>query len=443
MKKICWTPNRILATGFALLVLAGSALLCLPLASRSGEAIPFLSALFTATSATCVTGLALFDTWTQFSAFGQVVILTLIQIGGLGFMTAVMAILFLTDSHIGLRQRSLLAESIGLNRLAGIVRVARRILCGTALFEGLGAVLLATRFVPLFGLKRGIWFAVFHSVSAFCNAGFDLLGVMSPSSSLTYFYDDPVVVLTIAALILIGGIGFIVWTDIMEFHREKRELRLHTKLVLIMTALLTILGTAAMLLLEWDSAFKGMSAGDKLLNAFFHAVTPRTAGFNTVDFGTMTDAGKAVTMLLMYIGAAPGGTGGGVKVTTFAVVVLSVCASLKMKEDTSVGKFRLDSHTVTRAYMAFMVFLGLIVIGTLVLCIDGVDFLSAAFECVSAIATVGLSLGVTSSLHTASKIVIILLMYAGRVGGLTVFLAMNRRTSSAKLKNAVGKVIVG
>ena len=443
MKKFVWTPNRILAVGFAVMMLTGGLLLSLPAASRDGAAIAPLNALFTSTSAACVTGLSLYDTWTQFSFFGQAVILALIQLGGLGFICAMTAVLFLTKKRIGLKQRALLAESIGTSRLAGIIKLARRILLGTAMFEGAGALVLATRFVPLLGWWRGMWFSLFHSVSAFCNAGFDLMGLLSPSSSFTAFYDDPVVVLTLAVLILAGGIGFVVWADILDFRREKRSLRLHSKLALIVTLALTVLGTAGLLALEWNGALSQMSPGEKLLNAFFHSVTPRTAGFNTVDLGSLGGAGKAVTMLLMLIGAAPGGTGGGVKVTTFAVVLAAVLAVIRQKDDVSLGKYRLEDSAVSRAFAVLVIFLGMASVGTLVLCIDGVDLANAMFECVSAVATVGLAADLTAPLGTASKIVIILLMYAGRVGGLTLFFAMNRSSVHARLKNAVGKVLVG
>jgi len=443
MKREQWTPTRILAAGFAGIILIGAVLLALPVSSRSGESIPLLNAIFTSTSATCVTGLVVYDTWTQFSFFGQAVLLILIQVGGLGFITAVIAIFMLTNRRIGLRQRLLLAESVGDGQLSGVVRMSRRILSGTALFEGCGAALLASRFVPEFGWGRGLWFSLFHSVSAFCNAGFDLMGVLSPYSSLTRFDDDPVVVLTIALLIILGGVGFIVWNDLVEAHRERRALQLHTLVTLLATAVLLAAGTLAMLLFEWNGTLSGMSFGKKLLNAFFHAVTPRTAGFNTVDIAAMTDAGKALTVLLMFIGAAPGGTGGGVKVTTFAVVLLSACASLAGREDTSVGRRRLEEKLVRGAFCSMSVYLGMTTLGILVLCSQSVRFADAVFECFSAIGTVGLSVGITASLNVVSKIVLILLMYAGRVGSLTVFLAMRRRSGSFKLKNPIGKVIVG
>lgn len=443
MKRFRWTPNRILATGFAVMALLGGLLLSLPAASRCGEGMAPLDALFTATSASCVTGLAVYDTWTRFSPFGQAVILLLIQLGGLGFIMAMVSVLFLTKRHIGLRQRALLAESIGTDRLAGIIKLARRILIGTALFEGGGAVILATRFVPIFGWARGLWFALFHSVSAFCNAGFDLMGVLSPSSSFTAFSGDPAVVLTLAVLILAGGIGFIVWADLLDSRREHRRLRLHSRLALVMTGALTLLGTAALLALEWDGALGGMSVGEKLLNAIFHAVTPRTAGFNTVELGSLGSAGKGVTILLMLIGAAPGGTGGGVKVSTFAVVLAAVYAAIRQRDDVSLGRYRVESHTVSRAFAVFVIFIGMATVGTLVLCTQGVDLANAIFECVSAVATVGLAADLTQPLTAASKMTIILLMYAGRVGGLTLFFAMNRRAGAVRLKNAVGKVYVG
>ena len=443
MKVRQWTATRILTVGFACMILVGSILLSLPIASRSGEQIPFLNALFTSASATCVTGLTVYDTWTRFTGFGQVVILLLIQIGGLGFMTVAILFSLAVGRRIGLRERSLLAEAVSSMQLGGVVRLVRRTLIGTAIFEGAGAAILAIRFIPLFGLGRGIWFAVFHSVSAFCNAGFDLMGIQKPSASLMYFLNDPLVVFTIAALIIVGGIGFVVWNDLIESHFRLRKLKLHTRAVLISTLTLIVAGTLLFLLLERNGVLAGMSAGGRFLAAFFQSVTPRTAGFNTVDIASLSDGGKLVTMLLMFIGAAPGGTGGGVKVTTLVVVAAAVNASLRNREDISIWHFRLDAETLRRAFCGMAVYAALTLGGILVLCIQGIPLADSAFECLSAIGTVGLSTGITESLPPLSRVVMILLMYAGRVGSLTVFLAVSRSNRSGKIRNPVGKIIVG
>ncbi len=438
-----WSTMRIIAVGFAFIILMGGLLLCLPVASRDGGAIPFTNALFTSASATCVTGLVVYDTWSQFSVFGQAVILLLIQIGGLGFMTIAILFSLVVGRRIGLRERSLLAEAVSATQVGGVIRLVRRMLFGTALFEGVGAVLLAFRFVPLFGFGRGVWFAVFHSVSAFCNAGFDLMGAHTPSSSLTYFYNDPLVVLTVATLIIAGGIGFVVWNDLVDNRFCPGRLRLHTRAVLISTLGLLLAGTLLFLLLEHDGAFSGMNMPERVLSAFFQSVTPRTAGFNTVDMAALSDGGKLVTMLLMFIGAAPGGTGGGIKVTTLVVVAATVYASLQNREDVSIWHFRLEAETLRRAFCGIAVYTAMAFCGILVLCTQGQPLADATFECFSAIGTVGLSTGITPVLPTLSRLAIMLLMFAGRVGSLTVFLAVARSNRSGKLRNPIGRVIVG
>ncbi|HWP51889.1 MAG TPA: TrkH family potassium uptake protein [Clostridia bacterium] len=438
-----WRATQILAAGFALIILIGGLLLSLPAANRGSEAIPFLNALFTSASATCVTGLVVYDTWTQFSIFGQVVILLLIQVGGLGFMTVAILFSLAVGRRIGLRERSLLAEAVSAMQVGGVIRLVRRMLIGTAVFEGIGTALLALRFVPLYGIGRGLWFAAFHSISAFCNAGFDLMGIHTPSSSLIYFYNDPLVVLTIAILIIVGGIGFVVWNDLVESRFCPGKLRLHTRAVLIATMSLLIIGTLLFWLLEYDWAFSAMSAQERILSAFFQSVTPRTAGFNSVNMAALSDGGKLVTMILMFIGAAPGGTGGGIKVTTLVVMAATVLASLRNREDVSLWHFRLEAETLRRTFCGVSVYLVMTVCGVLVLCIQGQPVADAAFECLSAIGTVGLSTGITAELPPLSRIAVILLMYAGRVGSLTVFLAVSRSHRGAKLRNPIGKVIVG
>ncbi|MDF3004918.1 MAG: Trk family potassium uptake protein [Oscillospiraceae bacterium] len=438
-----WTATRTIAVGFAFIILVGGVLLSLPIANRNGEFIPFLNALFTSASATCVTGLVVYDTWTQFSVFGQTVILLLIQIGGLGFMAIAILFSLVVGRRIGLRERSLLAEAVSATQVGGVIRLVRRMLIGTALFEGVGAALLSVRFIPEFGWGRGLWYSVFHSISAFCNAGFDLMGFRAPSSSLTYFYNDPVVVLTIATLIVVGGIGFVVWNELIESRFCFGKLRLHSRAVLISTFTLLMVGMLLFLLLERDGVFSAMSIQERILSAFFQSVSPRTAGFNTVDIAALSDGSKFITMILMFIGAAPGGTGGGIKVTTMVVMAATVLASLRNREDVSIWHFRLETEILRRAFCGVSVYLAMTVCGVLVLCAQGQLFTDAAFECLSAIGTVGLSTGITQTLPPLSRIVIVLLMYAGRVGSLTVFLAVARSNNGGKLRNPIGKVIVG
>ncbi len=418
-------------------------MLSLPISNRDNVGIPLLNGIFTAASSTCVTGLVLYDTWTQFSYFGQAVILLLIQIGGLGFMAVIVLFSLVIGKRIGLRERTLIAESVSAAQVGGVVRLVRRALIGTAIFEGTGVLLLASRFIPQFGIGKGIWFSIFHSVSAFCNAGFDLMGIRDPFSSLTTLYNDPVVILTIGGLIIVGGIGFMVWNDLVENRFKYGKLRLHTRVVLPATLAILLAGTVAFILLESNGEIGSMNMGDSILSAFFQSVTPRTAGFNSVDLASLSDGSKFVTMLLMFVGAAPGGTGGGVKITTLVVIMAAVFAQLKAREDVTLGHSRIDPETLRRAFCGVAIYLTMTVAGVLTLCAQGQPFTDSVFECLSAIGTVGLTTGITRSLPALSRVVIILLMYAGRVGGLTLFTAVAQSNNGSKIRHPIARIIVG
>lgn len=438
-----WSSTRLLAVGFTILILFGTILLELPVSTRGNTGLSFMDALFTATSATCVTGLSLFDTYTNFTLFGQIVILFLIQIGGLGFITVAMLFSLATHRRIGLRMRSWLADGIGSLQLTGIVRMVRRVLLGTALFEGAGTMLLSIRFVPEFGFRKGLWFSLFHSVSAFCNAGFDLMGTIEPSSSLTGFYDDPLVILTISALIILGGIGFIVWTDIVDCKYQIKKLNYHSKVVMTFTAVLLVAGTVLFYFSERKASMSGMDRGERILSSFFQSVTPRTAGFNSINLSSLSSAGQILTMILMFIGAAPGGTGGGVKITTFLVALASMYASHKKKNDTVIGQFRIDDDTIRGAFCSITTYISITAVGVFILCTQGIDVSKSIFECLSAIGTVGLSSVDAHYLNSITKFVIIVLMYTGRVGSLTVFLALSSKENNNGLRKPVGKLLVG
>ncbi|MFH0993226.1 MAG: potassium transporter TrkG, partial [bacterium] len=332
-----------LALGFAIIIIIGTMLLMLPLANKSGTTISFLNALFTSTSATCVTGLVVFDTYTQFTLFGQIVILILIQIGGLGFMTVAVMFALVLRKRIGLKERSTLMESTNSMQIGGVVRLAKRILIGTAIFELIGAALLCIRFVPMFGFSKGVWYAVFHSISAFCNAGFDLMGTITPYASLTPFVSDVLVNVVVMTLIVIGGLGFIVWNDILEHKFHVSQFRLHTKIMIVATFTLIILSAGLFLIFEGNAAFAGMNGGESVLAALFSAITPRTAGFNTVALTSLSEAGSGLTMVLMLIGAGPGSTAGGIKLTTMVVILLAVVAHVRGREDINVFGRRLET----------------------------------------------------------------------------------------------------
>ena len=444
ISKARFSARQILAAGFALIILSGALLLMLPLASRNGASIPFLNALFTATSATCVTGLVVYDTWTQFSLFGQAIILLLIQIGGLGFMTFAILFAMALGKRIGLTERGYLMEAVSASQLGGIVRLAKHILLGTLFFESLGAILLFSRFWPRFGLADGIWFSIFHSVSAFCNAGFDLMGSIQPFTSLIPFVNDPLVNLTIISLIIIGGIGFVIWDDLLKNRWHFTRYLLHTKVTLVSTGIVLFVSAALFYFLERDAAFAGLSSGGKLLAALFQAVTPRTAGFNTVDLTALSQGGSLLTMLLMAIGAAPGSTGGGIKITTFVVILLAVWANLQRREDVEIFHRRLEANLVKRAFLSTaFYFILLSSASLLILATQNLTLKDTLFETFSAIGTVGLSTGITRTLLPFSKLIILLLMYAGRVGSLTIFLAATEHRNVNPLRNPEDKIIVG
>ncbi|WP_295588318.1 TrkH family potassium uptake protein [uncultured Oscillibacter sp.] len=441
MKQRRFSLNAVqnLALSFACIILLGGLLLTLPIASRSGQPLPFLDALFTSASATCVTGLVLYDTWTQFTLFGQVVILLLIQVGGLSFMTVTIFISMLLGRRIGLHSRAVLMDTVGALQMAGIVRLTRRILKVTAVCEGLGALALLFWFCPRYGL-RGIWMSVFHAVSAFCNAGFDLLGT---GTSLTTAAGEPLLNIVLMLLIISGGLGFLVWDDILTHKFRFSKWRLHSKVAFTGTLAALVLGTAAFYILEGDYAFAGVPSSQKLLMAAFQSVTPRTAGFNTADLMALSESGKLLTMILMFIGAGSGSTGGGIKINTFAVLVLSALARVRRREDVELFGRRLDSGDIYKAFSVVSMYFMTCMAGCMVLCLDGISMDGALFESLSAMGTVGLTLGVTPTLPTASKIVVTLMMFAGRVGSMTVLMAMVRDRPAAKLRKIPEKILIG
>ena len=409
---------RIIVAGFLGIIIIGAGLLMLPISSRAHVYTGPLTALFTATSATCVTGLIVVDTATYWSGFGHAVILILIQIGGLGFMSIISLSLLVLRKHVGLRSRIMIMQSFNLNGLDGVVRFVRNILIGTLIVEGTGAIILATRFVPDFGLGRGIWSAVFHSISAFCNAGFDIVGTRNGVSAIMVYAHDPIVLLTLAFLLIIGGLGFFVWEDFYS-KRSYRKLQIHSKIALIMTGVLLIGGMLLLLITEWDNyaTFAGFNFGDKLLNAFFQSASPRTAGFNSVDQGLLTEAGKVITILLMYIGAGGGSTAGGIKTVTVGILILSTFATLFGRRDLIVYGRRIEPRQVTNAAALLIVSVLFTVCGGMMISMrEGIPFIQTLFETVSAYSTVGLTTGITAQLGSFSRIILIMLMYLGRVG---------------------------
>ena len=405
--------------GFAGVILGGTGLLMLPFSTASGKPAPFLDALFTAATSVCVTGLVVQDTGTYWSVFGQGVILLLIQIGGLGVITVAAFLAILSGRRIGLMQRSTMQEAVAAPKVGGVVRLTCFILKVTFAAELLGAAIMAPVFCRDFGPVRGLWMALFHSVSAFCNAGLDLMGVRGAYSSLTSYSSDPVICVTVILLIITGGIGFLTWDDVRSHGIHLRRYRMQSKVILLSSGLL-ILIPAALLYLEFD----GMPMGQRILSALFQAVTPRTAGFNTADLTALTQSTQFLIIFLMLIGGSPGSTAGGMKTTTFAALL--GCASAVFRRRDSVHFFgrRISQETVNTAATLAVLYVGLSALGAMAIsALEGLPILTCLFETASAIATVGLTLGITPTLGAASRCILIALMYLGRVGGLTFIYA--------------------
>jgi len=440
-----FTYPQMIALGYFSLIVVGTILLSLPIASRNNISAGFVNALFTATSATCVTGLVVFDTFIQWSFFGQMVILLLIQIGGLGFMTIVTMFSFLLKRKIGLKERELLRESVNTMYIGGIVRLTKKILIGTFLLESVGALVLSMRFIPEMGLAAGVYNGIFHSVSAFCNAGFDLMGRFGENSSLTRFSGDAVVNLTVVVLVITGGIGFFVWDDLTKNKYYFKKYQLHTKIVLSMTAFLIVFGAVSFYIVEVNNLLSEMTMGERVIASVFSAVTPRTAGFNTVNTAALSPAGRLLTMILMFIGGSPGSTAGGIKTTTFAVILISLWSSLKNTKCDNIFGRRLEDNALKRASAVITIYLLLTISAALLVSAANVSLLleDVLFEAFSAIGTVGLSTGITGSLNAFGRIAITLLMYCGRVGSLSFALLFTEQRISSFVQNATEKINIG
>ena len=418
------SPTKIIAVTFLILILTGAFLLTLPVATRDGQGCDFLRALFTATSATCVTGLTPFDTYTQWSGFGQGVLLCLIEVGGLGFMSMATLFVFLLRRRIGLKQRMVMAQALSLNDMEGVVRLQRTVIFGSLSVEALGAAILAAYFTPRFGFGKALWLGVFHSVSAFCNAGFDVFGFLEPGASLMTFQDDPLVLLTLGALVVIGGLGFLVWEELAE-RKPLGRMSVYTRLVLSTTAALLLAGWVLTCLLEWNNpdTLGNMPVWEKLLNGFFQSVTLRTAGFAAVDQGKLTEGGKAVSMVIMLIGGSSGSTAGGLKTVTFVVLVLFIWARLRGRSTVCAFRRTIPESQVLDAMTIAIAMLILAMFGAVFICATSpVGFTNALYEAISALATVGLTADTTLRLSVPAQWLIILYMYFGRVGILTISL---------------------
>lgn len=438
--------NRLIAFGFFAIILFGTILLLMPFSSRDGNSCGLIKALFTATSSTCVTGLTLADTWAQWNGFGQFVILVLIQLGGLGFMSVASIVIFTFKKKASMREQLVMAQSINVESIADIRRIQKRVLLCGLTAEGLGAIVLTLRFWPEFGFFRAIKLGIFHSVSAFCNAGFDIMGFKAPDSSMCLYGTDPVVCITLALLIIAGGIGFLVWDEVIRI-RSPKKWSIYTKLVLISTAVLLISGTLLFLITERNNpnTLSGMSISEKLITAFFQSTTTRTAGFAGIDQGALTDAGKAVTIFFMLIGGSSGSTAGGIKTVTFTVLILFLWSRARGRKTVSLFHRTVKYDDVLNALtvcgiMIFLSFIG----GTLICATSSASFTDGLYESVSALATVGLSTGITRIMSLPAKLLMIVYMYFGRVGVLTISLGFLKiKENKEQFRYAQSNLLIG
>ena len=440
IRKKHLTSFQLIILGFAGVILFGTILLMFPIATLENVPTPFSEALFTATSAVCVTGLVVKDTGSYWSVFGQTVILVLIQIGGLGVVTVAAAVSLLSGKRISLMQRSTIQDAISAPKVGGIVRLTRFILKGTFLIETVGAMLLLPVFLSDYGLK-GVWMAVFHSISAFCNAGFDILGTTENTfPSLMRYSGNAIVNVVIMLLIIIGGIGFLTWDDIYMNKMNFKRYRMQSKIILVTTACLIFL--PAVFFFVYD--LKNLPAGQRLLAATFQSVTTRTAGFNTINISEMSEASSAVMILLMLIGGSPGSTAGGMKTTTFTVLLLNAIATFRSQENAGAFGRRLEYHAIKNAATISMLYFTLFFCGGLAISIyEDIPLLDCLYEAASAVGTVGLTLGITPKLHVFSQVVLIILMYLGRVGGLTLIYAVFSGRNRGNARLPLEKITVG
>ena len=435
-----FSSARIILFGFIIMIFVGASILSLPISSRSGEFTPFIDALFTATSASCVTGLIVYDTATHWSVFGKIIIIAMIQCGGLGVVTMLTVFTQVTGKKIGLRDRATLQSALSAPQIGGIIRLTSFIFKATIIIEMIGALLMFPRFMKDFGITKGIYYSVFHSISAFCNAGFDLMGDVSKFSSLTKYQSDIMINITIMLLILIGGLGFLIWKDIVDYRFDIKRYSIQTKIVLTMTFILVLFPSVLFFFTE----FSTLDIKTRVLSSLFQSVTPRTAGFNTIDYTKFSDNGIAMTIILMLIGGGSGSTAGGIKMSTIFILVATMCSVLKQDKEVAVFKKRIEPDIIKNAVAVFALDIFLFIVGSMIISgIEGFSLKETMFECASAVATVGLTLGITPHLGIISKILLICMMYFGRVGGITLIFAAVTPKKNGNARYPKDQVAVG
>lgn len=437
-KKI--SVSQIIILGFIAVILFGSLLLSLPIASRDRQWTSYSDALFTAVSSTCVTGLVVVDTATKWSLFGQIVILALIQIGGLGVITVAITIMMITKKRIGLQERAAVRDSLSATQLGGVVRLMRFILAVTFCIEIAGAISLSFAFVPKYGFFRGVWYGIFHSVSSFCNAGFDLLGRGNEFCSLTDYASDPLVNITVMFLIVSGGIGFLTWQDIRENKFRFSKYRMQTKVILVATTMLIILPATWFFFVD----FADKPMGERALLSLFQAITPRTAGSNTADLNAMSESSRAVMIMLMLTGGASGSTAGGIKINTVSVLALATVSIFRRNKDVNAFRRRISDETIRKAAAVAALYIALWAAGGIALsAIENLSLSACLYETASAIGTVGLSLGITPTLSVASRAILSSFMFIGRIGGVTFAFAAVIKKNDPAARLPEGKINIG
>ena len=435
-----FSSARIILFGFIIMIFVGASILSLPISSRSREFTPFIDALFTATSASCVTGLIVYDTATHWSVFGKIIIIAMIQCGGLGVVTMITVFTQVAGKKIGLRDRATLQSALSAPQIGGIVKLTSFIFKGTVIIEMIGAILMFPSFMKDFGVTKGIYYSIFHSISAFCNAGFDLMGDVSKFSSLTKYQSDVMINISIMLLILIGGLGFLIWKDILNYKFGIKRYSTQTKIILAMSVVLVIFPSVLFFFTE----FSGLDIKTRILSSLFQAVTPRTAGFNTTDYTKFSDNGIAITIILMLIGGGSGSTAGGIKMSTIFILVATMCSVLKQDKEVAVFKKRIEPDIIKNAVAVFVMDVVLFVAGSMIISgIEGFSLKETMFECASAVATVGLTMGITPHLGIISKVLLICMMYIGRVGGITLIFAAVTPKNNGNARYPKDQVAVG
>lgn len=439
-----FSQTRFIVLGFIIIILIGTLLLMTPLASKDNSITSFMDCIFTAVSTTCVTGLAAVDTYSHWSFFGQVIILCLIQIGGLGFITIGVFFSVLLRRRIGLKTRGMMQESVNTLQIGGVVKLTKKIIKVTFIIEGIAALILGIRFSFDFGFVKGMWYGIFHSISAFCNAGFDLMGIYEPYTSLVPYVYDPIVNIVIMLLITIGGIGFIVWDDVSVNKFKLKKYSLHTKVVLLTSAILTFGGAILFFVTEYNNTMKDMNLYQRIITSLFSSVTARTAGFNTIDTAALSDSSKILTMALMFIGGSPGSTAGGIKTTTLFVLLVSVWGNMTNNGNVSVFKRRFENEALHKSGIVAVLNMVLAVVAAFViLTITNLPISDVLFEVFSAIGTVGMTTGITRSLNIGSRVIIMILMFCGRVGSLSFALSFLKKKNKAPLYDPQEKISIG